>query len=388
MAVFTMTVTDPNGVDLKYFLPGNMAIRALGGSYNPTAGNYFYREIVNGVIDEDIAYRTSWTGTNIDAAFGDNGLVGNMTSATLEHYVDGAYIQIAQLAITLGDITATVPGIPVSGTLALTPDTLMRLAWRADSDRALLVLNGAAGNDTLPGSNFTDSILGGGGADLLTGYDDRDTLNGGDGADTMIGGRGDDTFIIDASDTIVERPNEGSDTVNSALTYTLLGNFENLKLTGGANRNGAGNSADNAIVGNSGANLLAGRDGADSLNGGDGADTLNGGAGEDVLNGAGGADVFVFDTSRTAGNTDTISNFGFGDKIHLDNAIFSALGASLSADEFRVGTSAQDANDYVIYNPNTGALYYDHNGSASGGAFRIATMPTSLALAHTDFLVI
>ncbi len=170
----------------------------------------------------------------------------------------------------------------------------------------------------------------------------------------------------------------------------MAGSFENLTLAGGANRNGSGNSVDNVLTGNSGANRLDGRVGADTLNGGDGADVMNGGEGLDVLNGAGGADTFVFDAPRLSSNTDTIANFGADDVIHLENAIFTGLGGAgaLSSARFRVGSAAQDANDRVIYNPDTGALYYDHNGDASGGAFRIATLPTGLSLSNSDFLVI
>lgn len=389
MAVYTMTVTDPNGVDLKYFLPGNMSIRPQGGSITGgTNGYYYYNEFVDGVDQED-TYVVSSVGTDLAFGVGLGGIRGLLTSGALSIIIDSVQTQLATLTIALGNITSSVGGIGVDGTMLLTPDSLVGYGYVYD-DANLFNVVGAAGNDTLPGSNFNDSITGGDGADVINAYGSSDTLNGGAGDDTMIGGTGDDLFIIDSGDTIIELANQGRDTVSTALTYTLLGNFENLKLAGGANRNGAGNSLDNSIIGNSGANILAGRDGADSLNGGDGADTLNGGAGEDVLNGAGGADVFVFDTSRAAGNTDTISNFGFGDKIHLDNAIFTALGSAgaLSSARFRVGTSAQDANDHVIYNPATGALYYDHNGDASGGAFRIATMPTGLALTAADILVI
>ncbi|NOS89066.1 MAG: calcium-binding protein, partial [Methylococcaceae bacterium] len=49
---------------------------------------------------------------------------------------------------------------------------------------------------------------------------------------------------------------------------------------------------------------------------------------------------------------------------------------------------AADANDYLIYNNETGALYYDNNGNASGGVTQIALLGTQLGLTHADFFVI
>jgi Ca2+-binding RTX toxin-like protein len=118
---------------------------------------------------------------------------------------------------------------------------------------------------------------------ILIGNSGANTLNGGAGADTMKGGLGNDVYQVDsAGDTVAENANEGTDTVQSAVTYTLGANVENLTLTGTTSINGTGNSANNMLTGNAGANTLVGLDGNDILDGGAGADTLIGGMGNDT----------------------------------------------------------------------------------------------------------
>jgi hypothetical protein len=88
-----------------------------------------------------------------------------------------------------------------------------------------------------------------------------------------------------------------------------------------------------------------------------------------------GSDIIRFDTLLNATtNRDTISDFNVtDDTIQLENAIFTSLATlgTLAAGSFRSGagiTSAADANDYLIYNSTTGALYYDADGSGAGVA--------------------
>ncbi len=143
-------------------------------------------------------------------------------------------------------------------------------------------INGTSNADTLYGASGNDTLTGQAGNDILYGQAGNDTLNGGTSNDTMYGGKGDDTYIVDSTaDVISESVNEGIDTVQSSVTYTLVNNVENLTLTGTTAINGTGNALNNVIVGNSAINTLNGGAGDDYLNGGTGADKLLGGTGND-----------------------------------------------------------------------------------------------------------
>ncbi|MDZ8183502.1 MAG: calcium-binding protein [Nostoc sp. ChiSLP02] len=163
-------------------------------------------------------------------------------------------------------------------------------------------IDGGQGNDYIQGGADNDSLLGGSGIDYIDGGGGNDTLNGGKGNDFLIGNFGDDLYIVDSiGDSITEySAGDGTDTVQSSVTWTL-GNFlENLTLTGSASINGTGNSLNNIINGNSGNNGLTGGDGNDTLNGGGGKDTLIGGAGNDT---------YIVDST-----TDTLVEFSNGGK--------------------------------------------------------------------------
>src|SRR5262249_23107105 len=92
--------------------------------------------------------------------------------------------------------------------------------------------------------------------------------------DLMIGGIGDDAYVVDnAGDAVSENAGEGTDTVQSSVSYMLSANVENLVLTSSADINGIGNDLINLILGNSGNNTLDGQAGADTMAGGVGNDT-------------------------------------------------------------------------------------------------------------------
>jgi Ca2+-binding RTX toxin-like protein len=144
------------------------------------------------------------------------------------------------------------------------------------------IIRGLGGNDILEGRGADDQLYGGAG-------DDR--LDGGRGRDRMEGGSGFDTYVVEnAGDLVIEQVNEGLDTVESSINYTLPEHVENLTLIGSANLNGTGNELGNTIIGNSGRNHLSGQDGRDRLFGREGDDSILGGAGDDNLFGEDGND--------------------------------------------------------------------------------------------------
>lgn len=212
------------------------------------------------------------------------------------------------------------------------------------------------------------------GGDLLIGNSGNNILDGKSGADEMRGGLGNDTYIVDnTKDKVAELSGSGTDTVKASVSYTLVSFVENLVLTGSSDINGAGNGFGNRITGNSGDNILNGKDG------------------NDILTGGGGHDLFRFDTKLGSGNVDTITDFTINeDKIQLDDAIFKAVGSSLTSSEFVANASgtAQSSLQHIIYDTTDGHLYYDADGSGAQARVHFASLSGGLPLDHLDFLVI
>ena len=92
--------------------------------------------------------------------------------------------------------------------------------------------------------------------------------NGAGGIDTLIGGIGNDIYVVDTTtDVITENAGEGTDTIQSSVTFSLAAfpNIEYLTLTGSSVINGTGNAANNSLTGNTVNNTLDGGDGNDIL---------------------------------------------------------------------------------------------------------------------------
>jgi Ca2+-binding RTX toxin-like protein len=198
----------------------------------------------------------------------------------------------------------------------------------------------------------------------------------------MLGGAGDDTYFVDAAgDQVLEAGGQGHDTVFTSVSYTLSAGTE-IELL--ATTDGELLTAIN----------LTGNDLANELWGNAGANRLNGGGGNDVLYGFGGADSYVFSTTLGGNNVDFLADFsGVGsdgdDRILLDHNVFAGLGlGALSSDAFVVGSAAQDADDRIIFDSATGAIYFDADGNGAGLAIQFARIDTSTPLTASDFTVI
>ena len=237
-------------------------------------------------------------------------------------------------------------------------------------------LTGGAGDDTLRGRKGDDTLEGGKGDDRLYGGRGNDTLAGHQGDDTLTGGRGADTFVFtvgDGDDTITDFGDGdrirlshadafgvtvGQDGDDALIRYGDRGDTITLSgvsadsvdlerdvivpyVTGiNSKKGGAGNdgiygsvvytgtgasgTVDDILKGRGGDDILSGYEGDDTLFGGKGDDMLRGGRGNDTLTGGAGADTFVF---RLGDGADTITDFGAGDRIRLNDVSggFSAL---------------------------------------------------------------
>ena len=252
-------------------------------------------------------------------------------------------------------------------------------------------LDGSGGNDNIYGDSGNDVLIGGAGFDFIYGGEGDDILNATlPDDDNLFGGIGNDVYQVSrTTDTITEGFNQGIDTVRSSVTNNLLlinPNLENLVLTGAANIDGTGNNLDNQITGNAGNNALFG---------------LNG---KDVLTGGFGNDRFIFNTAVPASGIDTINDFVVGiDKIVLDLTFFPALetvAGDLLGIDFRVISQpafgeqipAATATEEIVYNRQTGNLFYNANDAAPGfglGGGQFATIVGSPdTFSNTDILVI
>jgi Ca2+-binding RTX toxin-like protein len=189
-----------------------------------------------------------------------------------------------------------------------------------------------------------------------------------------LGGTRTEEFRIDVADWAIEKA-----TASAGHDKIMGGKYADL------------------ISGANGFDKLYGNSGNDTLSGGAGNDKLFGGYGNDRLVGGTGKDYFVFTTPLSSrSNVDTIIDFTVADDtIFLENGIFTKLGAGTSAAPkaiasawFRLGTVAQDANDYILYDRATGLLRYDADGSGAGAAIAFAKVTPGTALTVYDLMVI
>ncbi|KQU01171.1 beta strand repeat-containing protein [Rhizobium sp. Leaf453] len=253
-----------------------------------------------------------------------------------------------------------------------------------DTYNSIENLAGSSFNDTLTGTSDVNLILGGAGIDVIFGLADADTLFGQDGNDILVGGAGADTL------------NGGNGTDRASYSTAAAAVIVSL-TTPASNTGEAAGDVYNSIENLSGSafnDTLTGDSSINALLGGNGNDTLNGRLGNDTLTGGGGNDNFLFNTTLGATNVDTITDFDVvGDTIRLDDAIFNAIAGgtgTLSVGQFVANASgtAADGNDRIIYETDTGNLFYDTNGNAVGGSTLFANIGAGLGVTNTDFVIV
>jgi serralysin len=276
----------------------------------------------------------------------------------------------------------------------------------ADLGSGTAVCDGATdtlvGIEALAGSSYADLLIGNGGGNRLDGADGDDTLRGGGGADTLAGGAGadrleggagDDRYLVDdMAETIVDTGTSGADLVIASVRFVLGAGLERLNLAGSAGLRGDGNGLANVVNGNVGANILTGAAGDDTVSGGAGNDSLYGGLGTDRLTGGAGKDAFTFVVRPgAAAGVDTVVDFTpVDDRFRLDDAAFGGIGAPgvLAAGAFRRGLAAGDAGDRIVYDAQSGRIWFDADGSGAGAAVLFARVDPGTALGAADFWIV
>lgn len=246
------------------------------------------------------------------------------------------------------------------------------------------IIEGTAGNDSLPGTSRSDRILGHAGNDKLFGQGGHDVLNGGEGSDQLFGGTGNDQLYGGAGKDVLYGGTGNDELFGGADNDQLFGGTGKDVIYGGAGKDilyggtsndelygGEGNddiyggTGNDQVEGGAGNDKLRGGDGNDVISGGAGNDRLVGGNGADLLSGGAGKDVFVFNTLanstvKTSGR-DTILDFNgkAGDRIDLSgidangkvsgDQAFSFVGSeqfSKTAGELRIEKTASDTFIY------------------------------------------
>lgn len=259
------------------------------------------------------------------------------------------------------------------GTDTVASNVTFTLTAGAEVELLRTTSNGGTAAIDLTGNALAQTIMGNAGVNVLSdgGKGGADTLNGLDGNDLYR--------VYNTADVIVETSaTDAADRVMAAVDYRLGAGVRVELLT------------TNGSTGTSGIDLT-GNEFAQEITGNAGGNRLEGKGGHDILRGLSGKDTFAFASTLGAANVDAILDFNVtDDRFLLSDAVFKALTPGvLSADAFRANTTgqAEDAGDRVVYETDTGNIYYDANGSASGGGILFARVTAGLSLTNADFSV-
>jgi trimeric autotransporter adhesin len=347
---------DGTGNSESNLLIGNAAANRLYGS----GGN----DTLNGGAGAD----------SLSGSVGDDTYIVDSSSDVVTELANEGQDTV-ETSVTL-TLTGNVERLVLTGTAAIN-GTGNTLANVLTGNAAANTLSGAAGADTMLGGAGDDSYTVDNAGDVVseatgegidgvsssvsytlsanvenltltgssaingTGNALDNVLTGNSGANLLTGGAGNDTYVVGTSDSAVEAANEGTDTVQSIVTFTLGSNVENLTLTGISAINGTGNTLANTLRGNGAAN------------------TLDGGAGADTMIGGVGNDVYVVDNAA-----DIVTEVAGEGTERIDSSISYALGTEVE-NLTLTGTGAINGTGNAVANALTG------NGAANtldGGA--------------------
>ena len=313
-------------------------------------------------------------GAGADKMTGGNGndlyIVDNAKDVITEGVAGGTDTVDASVSYVLG---ANVENLVLTGVAAIN-GTGNELNNTITGNSATNVIDGKAGLDVLDGAGGSDIYL----IDAVADHPAAEIADSGSSGidEVRFASAVASTLVLFAGDTGIETVTIGTGTAAKAVTTGKIA----LNVDASAVENGL------SILGNSGANIITGT----AFN-----DTLTGGGGNDTLTGGSGNDAFVFNVAPNAKtNLDTITDFTSGsDSIELSKAIFKAftVNGALADTQFFAASGAvkgHDADDRIIYNTDTGALYYDVDGSGSKAAVEIAVLTGHPDIVFSDILIV
>ncbi len=382
----------------------------IGGLGNDTyyvSTNDKITEAVNAGTDTAIAAHSSYTlGANVEnlilAGTGNingsgNGLANTITGNSGNNILNGGAGSDTLIG-GLGDDTyiANTTDVIVEAVNAGTDSVRASSSYTLGANLENLTLTGTA-NSNGSGNDLNNLIIGNSGINSLNGNAGNDTLDGGGGNDTLKGGAGDDLYIVGAGTVVREYANNGIDTVQSSVSYTLTANVENLILTGTGNLNGVGNNLNNVITGNSGNNILNGGTGNDTLVGGLGNDTYYVSTSDRIIEGVhGGTDTAIASSSYTLrDNMENLILQGTGNLTGTGNSQDNYLTGNAGNNTLSGGAGNDTINgglgqDTLIGGTGNDTYYFvdgeDTIVEAAGGGIDTVLVGTTYALTNTDNL--
>lgn len=195
-----------------------------------------------------------------------------------------------------------------------------------------------------------------------------------------------DHYYFKANGTVADLSNtlgNNGGTINNVVVDASGLTTNGLRFEGNANQQ--------TFIGTSKADVFVGNGGNDTLTGGGGADTfVFGKVYEQVVTGSSTSVQTYTNTAFNLTGVDTITDFTRGtDKIELHLDQYSQL-AGFNSSMLRVNSTgtAQDANDYLVYNTTTKTLSYDADGNGSGAKVDIAILTGVNTLSTSDFVIV
>lgn len=312
------TLTGGAGNDIYISGAGDVIVEAVG------EGTDEIRSAVTRTLSANVENLTL-TGTAIINGIGntmDNTIVGNGAANTIDGGAgadtmsgaagDDTYIVDNSLDVINENVNEGIDTVNVGFSYTLAGNvenlTLTGTSSINGTGNALNnLITGNAGVNTIQGNDGDDVIGAGGGNDTIYGGAGNDILNGSADTDTVYGGTGNDTIMVNlATDVAIEADNEGTDTIEAYLSWTLGNYFENISMM--STGNGTGNALNN---------ILDGRQ-SSSVN---------------TLTGLAGNDTYIMDTGdviveAAGGGTDTVQvTFGYTLQTNFENLTLAGTSA-------------------------------------------------------------